>query len=239
LAGIFGPNSFLPERQFANGDMAFDGSDWGFNCGLLWVLSEQWSLGGFYRQGPEFDLTYDVRSGLGWELIDPSISPGTLILGVVGPIAFPDVYGLGVSYRSRSGSWAAAFEWDRVEYSTIFNSFDAKFVGGTDDDSDLEVQLAADDGDELHLGAEYAFLKAKPVVAIRLGAWLDPDHRFRSTRFGTFDEDLEHRFLFRSGEDEIHLSAGVGFAFKNFQIDLGADFSDLVDTASLSVIYSF
>jgi hypothetical protein len=41
------------------------------------------------------------------------------------------------------------------------------------------------------------------------------------------------------GEDELHLAVGVGLAFKDFQVDLGVDFSDLVDTASLSVIYSF
>jgi hypothetical protein len=32
---------------------------------------------------------------------------------------------------------------------------------------------------------------------------------------------------------------GVGVAFKSFQIDLAADFSDLVDTIALSAIYSF
>jgi hypothetical protein len=35
------------------------------------------------------------------------------------------------------------------------------------------------------------------------------------------------------------VAVGVGLAFKSFQIDLAADFSDLVDTVSLSAIYSF
>jgi long-chain fatty acid transport protein len=239
LEGIFGPNSFLPDHRLVDGAMALDGNDWGITGGLLWILSEQWSVGGFYRQGPEFDLTFDISAGPFWEVIDPSVPDGTLLLGVAGPMRFPDVYGVGLSFRSHDGSWSVGFEWDRVEYSTIFDSFEGTRVGGTEEDADLEVQLAADDGDELHLGTEYAFLGANPVVAVRLGVWLDPDHRFRSIRSGSSDGDVEHRALFPSGDDELHLSVGVGLAFSSFQIDLGFDFSDLVDTASLSAIFSF
>jgi hypothetical protein len=239
LQGIFGPNSFLPERLFADGTMEFDGTDWGFNCGFLWSMSEQWSVGGFFRQGPLFDLYFGVQAGPQWEAIDASIPDGTLILGVTGPFKLPDVYGLGVSYRSRGGHWSVGFEWDRVEYSSIFDRFEPTLVGGIDQDADLEVQLAADDADELHIGAEYAALESNPVIAVRVGAWLDPDHRFHSTRAGTSDGDLEHRALFPRGDDEIHVAVGVGVALRNFQIDLGADFSDLVDTFSLSVIFSF
>jgi len=32
---------------------------------------------------------------------------------------------------------------------------------------------------------------------------------------------------------------GFGVAFERFQIDVAADFSDLVDTLSVSAIYSF
>jgi hypothetical protein len=239
LQGIFGPNSFLPERLFGHGTMAFDGTDWGFNCGFLWSLSEQWSIGGFFRQGPRFDLYFGIRAGPQWEAIDPSVPDGTALLEVTGPFHLPDVYGLGVSFRSRSGHWSVGFEWDRVEYSSIFDRFQATQIGGVDDQADLEVQLGADDADELHIGAEYAVLESSPVIAIRLGAWLDPDHRFHSTRVGDSDGELEHRALFPRGDDEIHVAVGVGLALTNFQIDLGADFSDLVDTVSLSVIFSF
>jgi len=107
-------------------------------------------------------------------------------------------------------------------------------IESIDTDLDLEVVLAADDGDELRLGAEFAFLDLKPVLAIRAGVWLDPDHRFRS-----ISGDPEHQALYQPGEDEVHVAVGLGLAFKSFQIDLAADFSDLVDTVSLSAIYSF
>jgi hypothetical protein len=239
LPSIFAPNSYLPEREVGHGDMAFDGTDWGFSAGLLWLVSEQWSVGGFYRQGPEFDMSLEIVAGPAWQLLDPTLPPDTLILRVTGPLVFPDVYGIGLSYRSTSGRWAVGFEWDRVEYSTIFDSFVATSYSGVDPDPDLEPELAADDGDELHIGFEYAFLDMRPVIALRLGAWLDPDHRFHSIRTDDADDALEHRALFQPGDDEPHLSVGLGLAFDDFQVDVGADFSDLVDTASMSVIFSF
>lgn len=239
LAGVFGPNSFLPDNQVAHIDMTFDDTDWGFNAGLLWVLAEGWSLGAFYRQSPEFEVSYEFIAGPSWDFVGPPLPTGTLILGVKGPMAFPDVFGAGISFRSADGRWTVGLEWDRVVYSTIFGDFEATEYSGVDPDPDLDPHLAADDGNELHLGAEYAFLQTRPVIALRLGAWLDPDHRFHSTETGSSEDAIEHRLLFPPGDDELHLSVGLGFAFTSFQVDLAADFSDLVDTASLSVIYSF
>jgi long-subunit fatty acid transport protein len=234
LEGFFGPNSYLPENQLANGDMVFDDSDWGLSAGLLWSPARRWSLGALYRQGPEFTLVYHLRTGPAAQIIDPSIPPGETFLVIATPMKFPDVYGLSIAYRSPDGKISVGFEWDRVEYSSIFSSFDPVVLETIDDDLDLGVDLAADDGDEFRFGAEYAVLDLEPVLAIRAGAWLDPDHRFRS-----ISSDPEHRALFQPGEDEIHVTVGCGLAFKSFQIDLAADFSDLVDTISLSAIYSF
>ncbi len=241
IEAFFGPNSYLPERQYTADIMAIDDSDWGINAGVLWSLTGQWRVGGFYRLGPEFTAEFDTYVGPALADVDPDfpLAAGDLALRVATPISFPDVYGLAVAFRSADGRLALGFEWDRVEYSTIFESFDPTVVETIDPDLDLSVQLAADDGDELHLGGEYAFLDASPVIAVRVGAWLDPDHRFHSTRSGSTDDDLQHRALFPRGEDEIHISMGVGLAFTHLQVDLGVDFSDLVDTASLSVIYSF
>ena len=52
-------------------------------------------------------------------------------------------------------------------------------------------------------------------------------------------EDALGRAIFRGGDDELHFALGAGVAFDRFQIDAAVDFSDLVDTASLSAIYSF
>ena len=234
VQGIFGLNSYLPERQLANGEMAIDDSDWGLNAGFLWVPDERWSFGAFYRQGPEFELSYDAYAGAAVQEVDPGIDPGTTVFVIASPIQFPDVYGLAAAYRSQDGKFSVGFEWDRVEYSSIFSSFDPVVIETVDPDLDLEVALAADDCDEFRLGAEYAILGLNPVLALRAGVWLDPDHRFHS-----IIDDPEHQALFQPGEDEVHLALGLGLAFKFFQIDLAADFSDRVDTYSLSAIYSF
>ena len=45
--------------------------------------------------------------------------------------------------------------------------------------------------------------------------------------------------LLRPGEDQLHYALGLGIAFENFQIDGALDLSDTVNTASLSIIFSF
>ena len=142
-------------------------------------------------------------------------------------IAFPDVWGLGVAYRSPDGSLTVGVEWDRVEYSIIGETLDSPLV---------DTSLAAiDDANELHLGAEYVFLKTSPLIAFRGGIWRDPDHRFRY-----LGDDPFSQALYLQGEDILHVSAGVGIAFSRFQIDLGADFSQMLRTfLRLSAIFSF
>jgi long-subunit fatty acid transport protein len=236
LQGAFGPTSYLPESRVADGEMAIDDSDWGLSAGLLWGFAERWSLGAFYRQAPEFKLVYTVVGGpLAPIFLDPPSPAGETALIIETPMQFPDVYGFGLAYRSRDGTFAVGFEWDRVEYSSIFSSFDPVVIESLEDEVDLSNYLVADDGDEFRLGAEYALLRLKPVLALRAGIWLDPDHRFRSVH----PHNPEHRTLFQAGEEELHFAVGLGLAFTSFQIDFAADFSELVDTFSLSAIYSF
>ena len=235
LEGVFGPTTYLPERRIADGVMAIEDSDWGPSAGLLWGFAKRWSLGAFYRQGPEFRLVYDVVGGPLASFLGPAATPGETLVIIESPMRFPDVFGFGVGYRSRDGRLAVGFEWDRVEYSSIFSSFDPEVIETVDPDLDLNTYLVADDGNEFRFGAEYALLDIEPVLALRAGVWLDPDHRFRSVH----PHDADHRALFQAGEDELHFAVGVGLAFRAFQIDCAADISDLVDTYSLSAIYSF
>ena len=51
--------------------------------------------------------------------------------------------------------------------------------------------------------------------------------------------DIVEQALLRGGDDELHHTVELGFAFERFQIDLSADLSDLVDRVALSAIYSF
>jgi hypothetical protein len=222
VTAFFGPNSYHAHQMWGKGTFLVDDTSWGFNLGFLWSLSQRWRAGGVYRSGPEFSYDAENRAGPANEA--PEGSLGSAAYDV--PIGFPDVYGLGLAYRSTSGSVTVGFEWDRVEYSKIIETIESDVVE-TDD-------VVLEDGDELRLGVEIVVLGSTPLVAMRGGVWLDPDHRIRVE-----GSDLLGRALFQPGEDAVHYALGLGLAFRSFQIDVGADFSKFVDTASLSVIYSF
>ena len=220
LEGYFGPTSFLPERFVVGADFVADDSSFGFSAGLLWRLASNWSLGAFYRQGPRYEFEFSAIGGPASN--DPDLPPGT-VQTISSPIDFPNVYGAGLAYRSPSGRLALSFEWDQVEYSTIFDSLDATSSG----------EFIAD-GNEYHLGAEYVFLGSQPLFALRAGIWHDPNHQVKTE----FDDEILEGLLGPTG-DELHYAIGFGTAFKRFQLDLAADFSDRQDTLSLSGIYSW
>ncbi len=229
VESFFGPVSFLPERRSSSIEIRVDDSDLTFNLGLLWQISRAWSAGAFYRQGPAYRLVQEpLISGPG---LEPDLAAGTLLEPrEESPFELPDVFGIGVAFRSEDGALTVSFEWDRVEYSTITDGFDPAFA---------DDELTLTDADEIHLGFEYVFAHSQPIVALRLGGWLDPDHLFRFVGGDDSIEDTLSRAIQPGGEDELHLSAGVGVAFRRFQVDLAVDLSDLRDTASISAIYSF
>lgn len=215
-------NSFLHERMWLSTSFVVDDADVGFNLGVLWKFADSWRLGGVYRQGPRFSYELISRAG------PLSQAPEGTILGSVTDrsIAFPDVWGLGVAYRSPEGSLTVGIEWDLVEYSIVAETLDSPLV---------DTSLATiDDANELHLGVEYVFLNTVSLLAIRGGIWHDPDHRFRY-----LGDDPFSQAIYQQGEDLVHVTAGVGIVLKNLQIDIGADLSQTRDVFTLSGIYSF
>lgn len=215
-------NSFFANRVFQTSQFLSDDSDWGINVGLLWSFAPNWRFGGVYRQGP--DLVYGIENRAGPAHWEPEGSD----VGSISDrqLSFPDVFGAGVAYRSPSGNLTVGFEWDRVEYSVILETLDSELV----DTSDVSLE----DANELHLGVEYVFLDVSPLIAVRAGVWSDPDHRFSYVGPDPFE-----RALYPPGKDLVHFSIGAGIAFRRFQIDLGADFSDAVDQIAVSGIFSF
>ncbi len=232
LAAIFDEISYLPERRLLRVAMDLDDRDWGFVAGLLWHLSERFKVGAAFRQGPDFELATEATYG---PHEFAGVPAGTTARGLT-PISFPDVYGLGVAFRSSGGSFTAALEWDRVEYSTILESADPNVL--------LSQGLKLEDGDELHLGAEYVFVGSSPLLALRLGAWYDPDHQPRfAGEDGSADTpsaiDLLAAATFPGGAGEVHYAVGLGLAFAGYQVDIGVDLSELVDTVAVSMIFGF
>ena len=220
LAGYFGPTSFLPSHLLAGAEFNADGTDLAWSAGLLWRAADNWSFGGFYRRAPTFDFDFTIFDGPAGE--GTELPPGSSV-SRHSSIDYPNVYGAGVAYRSTGGHLTLSFEWDRVEYSRIFDS-----LGATNSGEFIP------DGDETHFGAEYAFLKSKPVLALRAGMWLDPNHQVRSE----VDNQVIQGLL-GAGGDEMHFSFGLGAAFQSIQLDFAVDISDRQDTLSFSAIYSW
>ncbi len=195
-----------------------DDADLTFNVGLLWRFAEQWRLGGVYRGGPEFGLRSEARAGPPpVDVLPPQVRRF--------PFLLPDVLALGVAFKSPQDALTLSFEWDLVRYSRLLDSLE---------ESTGRRGFALDDGHELHLGFEYVVVRSRPVIALRLGTWREPDHRLRY-----LGADPVDRATFRGGSDEIHFAAGLGFAWKSLKLDLAADWSDVVSTGSFSLVYSF
>ncbi len=217
LEAFFSENSYLPERLILTEHFTVDDRGWGASGGILWSLSEHWSLGAFLRHGAELDMNAKVVTG---PALEPFFTQGTVLEDASPSMILPDVWGLGLAYRSGGGRFTLGLEWDRVEYSDLLDRAP----------SDFEREL--DDGDELRAGAEVVILRSTPILALRFGAWLEPDHRIRYTGDDAFAHALR-----QPGDDEQHFTAGVGLAFERFQLDLGVDLADRVDTVSLSTVY--
>jgi long-subunit fatty acid transport protein len=212
-------NSYLPERSLRFQDSGASSSDMTLTAGFLWRASESLSVGWVYRQGFDIKVSGEVRAG---QAGDFGVPPGEVIVPDTGvPVEFPDIFGAGIAYRHPDGRFTVSFQWDHIEYSSIPKSLE------------LEDQTA-DDANEWHIGAEYVFLDSTPIIAMRLGVWLDPDHQLRAT-----SDDPYTRAVLPRGADEMHFSLGLGIATPRFQVDAAADFADNVNTLSLSVIYNF
>lgn len=214
---FFAPVPIVPENRLGTASVLIADRDWGLNLGIHWRPTRRWSFGVFFREGPNFEAILELQAG---PTYDPPEMSGQVLSSETAQVPFPDVFGLGASFRSRNDRVTLSFEWDRVTYSSIFSGDD---------------ELHIDDGDEFHLGGEYAFLNLAPIVSLRAGVWLDPDHRISSMS----EENYVANAVLTPGEDHVHYAAGLGLAFRGFQLDLAADLSELVDTVSLSFIYSF
>lgn len=234
--GFFGPPDFSAGNVINFQTQIGDDDDVAAIAGLLWQVSPRWSLGAVYRQGPSFELQARNVAGAA------AAVPGQEFASQTAEFNVPDVYGLGVALRP-TDALTVTLDYDHVEYSALTENLVNIFAEPADTTPEERAaveRLEIDDAEEIHLGLEYVFFNLPKPVAVRVGAYSDPDHRmaFQGQPDGT-REQRNPATLFREGDDEYHYSAGLGVVFGNFQVDAAADFSDLVETFSLSGVYRF
>ncbi len=251
---FYGPADF--SRDNHRRDLSEKGDDraFGLSLGFLWKLGRQqkWSVGGVFRQGPDFGTTRTSTFGHHGPGSDEFNGP----LGIrtfdqpPGSVTVPDVFGLGVAFRTAEGSTKMTFDVNRVRFSQTtadFNyAFDA-FVGfdpatGVPKIEKVEVQdFAIPDVTQVHLGFERIVLVVESlfVGTARFGAWHEPFHE-PEYRPAVDSPDLRALLGNRPTDDETHLSAGFGLVIKeDYQIDLAVDVSDPVTTFSFSLVKFF
>jgi len=224
---LFSPANFASDPLVNVQSQSGEDSDWALAAGFLWESPRQrWSVGGVYRQGPDFTFEARSKSASG---IDPAqLAP--FAFSQRAPFHVPDVYGVGMAFRP-SDACRLAFDYDRVRYSQLLDGFvDIFKLSMLDEDISPELdRFVIDDADELHLGAEYAFLRHWPVLTVRAGGWYEPDH---SLRFE--GENVGFGAVFRRRDAQVHLTAGLGLALRRLQLDLALDHSSRVSVVSLS-----
>ncbi len=199
--------TFASDTTIVSETVNLNDSDWGVRAGFLWHVSKSWNLGGFYRQAPRFEATAE------------RLSMSAPVRFSEEAVRYPDAFGSGIAFKSGNGALAASAEWEHGDYSATTTSFS----GG----------IERSDGDEFHMGLEYLFLGITPIIALRGGAWFDPEPEVRALGEGPRPLELS------LGGDLWHVAFGTGFAFRHVQIDLGLDVSEVVVTVSLSGVFSF
>jgi long-chain fatty acid transport protein len=195
----------------------------GVNVGFTATPNSHVQLGGVFRQGAHFQfVTADLTGG-------QTSSTGTFTV--------PDVYGLGLTLRL-TDPLKVMIDYDRVRYSQIadnFTSFFPALAGFSAQPQDFKVN----DANEVHLGAEYVFLKLPKPLAVRAGSWYDPDHAIRYEPVNTQTADPYDLATFRAGKSVVHGTFGAGIVIGQVEINAAGDLSPLTKTASISTVIRF
>lgn len=211
-----------------------DDDDIGYNVGILWKLTDKWSLGAVYRSGGEFDYMHSTLNN----------NSGVSLEGMT-DFNLPSSYGVGVAFRPVD-QLTLNFDYNRITYSDLTKNPVIQGSGAP------FPELQADDGDEYRFGLEYVFATENPI-AIRAGVWRAPDSTL-SYQGPTPEEALPddpadvvlqknqrnvRAAFFQPGSEETHYTLGAGFVIGRFQLDAAVDLSDTNDTFSLSGVVFF
>jgi long-chain fatty acid transport protein len=240
-----GPQKYLPADYSDPANIEVvglqRGSDnaWAANLGAMWHLSDRWTAGASFRQGPKFQFLAQTTTGLA----NPG-QPGVVFVDEPdNPFQVPDTYALGLAFRP-SNEWRLGFEYDRVQFGQLIDDFRETATRAGDPEGDTIIErLQINDANQLRFGAEYArVVFGSRLLALRGGAWFDPNHQpyLRVDDPATGLPAPRWALLFPKRDGTPHGSVGIGFATeKHFQFDAAADFSDSVRTLSVSSIWRF
>lgn len=179
-------------------------------------------VGFVYRGGPSF--TFTTRDG---------VSPVR-----DGIFRVPNTIALGLSLPVRA-DLVISTEVAHVFYSRLREDFVTDQAVGNGRTADFHI----DNGTEVHIGAQYAFRRARFVPRLRVGVWFDPDHSVQFRPVKAPDTRLDRLFDERlatalsRGESQVHMAAGIGVTMaRRIELNIGADFTSSQRRLSTSLI---
>jgi long-subunit fatty acid transport protein len=213
-------------------------SDLTFGIGLMYSLNSNWSFGLVYRQGAEFSVQTDrvstniqdcTGTGVATDECNQFLPKFNVVTSssLDTKIKVPDTFTFGIGWRP-TDTWLISFDINRIGYSdttpvrSFTQGFGANINGGT-----MQLTEEIKDGTTYHLGAEKVFvLSNNNTVSIRAGAFTIEDH--------------DGNAIVDSGDTAFTVGLGTTFgSMSQFQMDLGASFSDATNNIILSGIYRF
>jgi long-chain fatty acid transport protein len=230
--GVLGRSQFLDGYLRSLSFEEGDDSAIGLTLGFLWKIGSKggWTIGGVYREGPEFSTVSSVVDAL-----EGSVFENTLKI--------PDTYGFGVSYSppKSEGKTKLALDYQRIRYSQrladhltgLRRSTNLDIADFDIADSDFDIA----DSEELHLGLERVIVTSGNFVGtVRAGGWHESAHELRYLG----STNAAYQVLFPGGDAYMHWAAGVGLVIgESYQIDAAFDHSDRAKVFSFSVVRFF
>ncbi len=199
-------------------------ADTTFTAGFKWSPTDKISVGGVYKQGPQFDTTLlYADSSTGFNLNDVAATS----------FHVPDIAGLGISIRPIS-VLTINVDAVQVKYSNLVDNFVTVYPAV----AAVEDPFKAEDVLEIHAGAEY-FFATKIPFALRAGYWRDPKHNVTWNGPLNHPDYVAEALLYPEGEDQNHFSVGAGVAWPRFQIDLAYETSKHYKVGSLTMVTRF
>jgi long-subunit fatty acid transport protein len=211
-----------------------DGRDSAFawNAGVLWKITSAGSqlntwgvtVGAVYKRGSEYDMTVRSADGPHGQM------PFLVRVDTTTKFHVPTEYGAGVTVRTPDLSTSVGLDCNRILYSSLTSDFVTIFGE--------ENHYHVPNGTELHVGLEHLVIRFKYPLALRVGAWRDPDHRI-----AYIDPNApasSQSLLFRAQRADRHVSAGFGVTLsERYSIDAAVDRSRRQQIASVSMVARF
>ncbi|MFN7981962.1 MAG: outer membrane protein transport protein [Vicinamibacterales bacterium] len=195
------------------------------NLGALVQVSPGLKIGAQFRRGPRFEFSqHDVVRSTGIDLTRS------------GHFKVPDVASVGVEWRAGPAA-RILVDYARVQYAQLKRDFiDIQALSSGRPD-----QLRTDSGNEVHGGVEYVLAGLARPLALRGGAWFDPDHAVRYEPTPANDAiDQVLRVTLPGGENLVHYTLGAGVAMnERLELNAGADLSRRTTAVTVSGVFRF